>query len=79
VTLQAGGGGGQAYRGNAQTARGYAALVTAGAAAGQSDSPESSPATTETFIKQLPDLTGLKSEVIIQSHRNPRPPTPPQE
>jgi len=26
----------------------------------------------ETFIKQLPDLTGLKSEVIIQkSHRNP--------
>ena len=26
----------------------------------------------ETLIKQLPDLTGLKSEVIIQkSHRNP--------
>jgi uncharacterized pyridoxal phosphate-dependent enzyme len=51
----------------------YSALVTSGAAAAMmsglagiltKDNPQ--------FIKQLPDLTGMKSEVIIQkSHRNP--------
>jgi uncharacterized pyridoxal phosphate-dependent enzyme len=52
---------------------GYTALVTSGAAAAMQsglagiltgDNPQ--------FIQQLPDLTGMKSEVIIQkSHRNP--------
>src|SRR6266852_3456257 len=52
---------------------GYTALVTCGAAAAMQsglagiltgDNPK--------FIEQLPDLTGMKSEVIIQkSHRNP--------
>ena len=52
---------------------GYFALVTSGAAAAMQsglagiltgDNPQ--------FIQQLPDLTGMKSEVIIQkSHRNP--------
>src|SRR5438034_11170671 len=52
---------------------GYSALVTCGAAAAMQsglagiltgDNPK--------FIEQLPDLTGMKSEVIIQkSHRNP--------
>jgi uncharacterized pyridoxal phosphate-dependent enzyme len=52
---------------------GYSAIVTCGAAAGMQsglagiltgDNPK--------FIQQLPDLTGMKSEVIIQkSHRNP--------
>jgi uncharacterized pyridoxal phosphate-dependent enzyme len=52
---------------------GYTALVTSGAAAAMQsglagiltgDNPQ--------FIEQLPDLTGMKSEVIIQkSHRNP--------
>src|SRR6266568_1960321 len=52
---------------------GYGALVTCGAAAAMQsglagiltgDNPK--------FIEQLPDLTGMKSEVIIQkSHRNP--------
>src|SRR5438309_7039151 len=52
---------------------GYGALVTSGAAAAMQsglagiltrDNPR--------FIEQLPDLTGMKSEVIIQkSHRNP--------
>src|SRR5437867_850033 len=52
---------------------GYGAVVTSGAAAAMQsglagiltgDNPK--------FIEQLPDLTGLKSEVIIQkSHRNP--------
>jgi L-seryl-tRNA(Ser) seleniumtransferase len=52
---------------------GYSALVTSGAAAAMQsglagiltrDNPQS--------IKQIPDLTGMKSEVIIQkSHRNP--------
>jgi uncharacterized pyridoxal phosphate-dependent enzyme len=52
---------------------GYTALVTSGAAAAMQsglagiltgDNPK--------FIEQLPDLTGMKSEVIIQkSHRNP--------
>src|SRR6266852_140897 len=52
---------------------GYGAIVTSGAAAAMQsglagiltgDNPK--------FIEQLPDLTGMKSEVIIQkSHRNP--------
>ena len=52
---------------------GYTAIVTSGAAAAMQsglagiltgDNPK--------FIEQLPDLTGMKSEVIIQkSHRNP--------
>jgi uncharacterized pyridoxal phosphate-dependent enzyme len=52
---------------------GYSALVTSGAAAAMQsglagiltrDNPQ--------FIRQIPDLTGMKSEVIIQkSHRNP--------
>jgi len=52
---------------------GYIALVTSGAAAAMQsglagiltgDNPQ--------FIQQLPDLTGMKSEVVIQkSHRNP--------
>src|SRR5260370_2903710 len=52
---------------------GYSALVTSGAAAAMQsglagiltgDNPK--------FIEQLPDLTGMKSEVVIQkSHRNP--------
>src|SRR5215469_525780 len=52
---------------------GYSALVTSGAAAAMQsglagiltrDNPQ--------FIKQIPDLTGMKSEVVIQkSHRNP--------
>lgn len=52
---------------------GYSAIVTAGAAAAMEsglagiltgDNPK--------FIQQIPDLTGMKSEVIIQkSHRNP--------
>ena len=52
---------------------GYSALVTSGAAAAMQsglagiltgDNPQ--------FIKQIPDLTGMKSEVIIQkTHRNP--------
>jgi uncharacterized pyridoxal phosphate-dependent enzyme len=52
---------------------GYTALVTSGAAAAiQSGLAGILTGDDETFIKQLPDLTGLKSEVIIQkSHRNP--------
>src|ERR1700751_6082389 len=52
---------------------GYTALVTSGAAAAMQsglagiltgDNPK--------FIEQIPDLTGMKSEVVIQkSHRNP--------
>ncbi|HKE07821.1 MAG TPA: aminotransferase class V-fold PLP-dependent enzyme [Candidatus Acidoferrum sp.] len=52
---------------------GYSALVTSGAAAAMQsglagiltgDNPK--------FIRQIPDLTGMKSEVLIQkSHRNP--------
>lgn len=51
---------------------GYIALVTSGAAAAiQSGLAGILTADNEKFIKQLPDLTGLKSEVIIQkSHRN---------
>src|SRR5579864_8216878 len=52
---------------------GYSALVTSGAAAAmQSGLAGILTGDNETFIKQLPDLTGMKSEVIIQkSHRNP--------
>ena len=52
---------------------GYTALVTSGAAAAiQSGLAGILTGDNEAFIKQLPDLTGLKSEVIIQkSHRNP--------
>ena len=52
---------------------GYTALVTSGAAAAmQSGLAGILTGDNESFIKQLPDLTGMKSEVIIQkSHRNP--------
>jgi uncharacterized pyridoxal phosphate-dependent enzyme len=52
---------------------GYTALVTAGAAAGmQSGLAGILTGDNEAFIRQIPDLTGMKSEVIIQkSHRNP--------
>src|SRR5438132_5734285 len=53
--------------------QGYRALVTSGAAAAiQSGLAGILTGDNETLIKQLPDLTGMKSEVIIQkSHRNP--------
>jgi L-seryl-tRNA(Ser) seleniumtransferase len=52
---------------------GYTALVTSGAAAAmQSGLAGILTGDNETFIRQVPDLTGMKSEVIIQkSHRNP--------
>ena len=52
---------------------GFTALVTSGAAAAiQSGLAGILTGDNETLIKQLPDLTGMKSEVIIQkSHRNP--------
>src|SRR5262252_3033190 len=52
---------------------GYSALVTSGAAAAiQSGLAGILTGDNETLIRQLPDLTGMKSEVIIQkSHRNP--------
>jgi L-seryl-tRNA(Ser) seleniumtransferase len=52
---------------------GYTALVTSGAAAAmQSGLAGILTGSNEQFIKQVPDLTGMKSEVIIQkSHRNP--------
>jgi uncharacterized pyridoxal phosphate-dependent enzyme len=52
---------------------GYGALVTSGAAgAMQSGLAGILTGGNREFIKQLPDLTGMKSEVIIQkSHRNP--------
>jgi L-seryl-tRNA(Ser) seleniumtransferase len=52
---------------------GYSALVTSGAAGAiQSGLAAILTGDNESFIKQLPDLTGMKSEVIIQkSHRNP--------
>src|SRR5213594_675509 len=52
---------------------GYTALVTSGAAAAmQSGLAGILTGSSETYIKQLPDLTGMRSEVIIQkSHRNP--------
>src|SRR6266852_6122658 len=52
---------------------GFTALVTSGAAAAiQSGLAGILTGNNETLIQQLPDLTGMKSEVIIQkSHRNP--------
>ena len=52
---------------------GYSALVTSGAAAAiQSGLAGILTGDNEAFIRQIPDLTGMKSEVIIQkSHRNP--------
>src|SRR5437588_5556092 len=52
---------------------GYTALVTSGAAAAmQSGLAGILTGSNENYIRQLPDLTGLKSEVIIQKwHRNP--------
>src|SRR6266516_3372655 len=52
---------------------GYSAIVTSGAAAAlQSGLAGILTGDNPKFIEQLPDLTGLKSEVIIQkSHRNP--------
>jgi L-seryl-tRNA(Ser) seleniumtransferase len=51
---------------------GYTALVTSGAAGAiQSGLAGILTGDNEAFIRQLPDLTGMKSEVIIQkSHRN---------
>lgn len=51
---------------------GYSALVTSGAAAAmQSGLAGILTGDNQQFIQQLPDLTGMKSEVIIQkSHRN---------
>ncbi|HKW17615.1 MAG TPA: aminotransferase class V-fold PLP-dependent enzyme [Terriglobales bacterium] len=53
--------------------QGYSALVTSGAAGAiQSGLAGILTGDNESFIKQLPDLTGMKSEVIIQkTHRNP--------
>jgi len=52
---------------------GYTAIVTSGAAAAiQSGLAGVLTGDNEALIRQLPDLTGMKSEVIIQkSHRNP--------
>src|SRR6266849_4365133 len=52
---------------------GYGAIVTSGAAAAiQSGLAGILTGDNEQFIRQIPDLTGMKSEVIIQkSHRNP--------
>jgi uncharacterized pyridoxal phosphate-dependent enzyme len=52
---------------------GYGAIVTSGAAAAmQSGLAGILTGNNPKFIEQLPDLTGMKSEVIIQkSHRNP--------
>ncbi len=52
---------------------GYGAIVTSGAAAAiQSGLAGILTGGDQQFIKQIPDLTGMKSEVIIQkSHRNP--------
>src|SRR5882724_2381925 len=52
---------------------GYSAIVTSGAAAAmQSGLAGILTGSNEQFIHQIPDLTGMKSEVIIQkSHRNP--------
>ncbi len=51
----------------------YTVLVTSGAAAAiESGLAGILTGNNESFIKQIPDLTGMKSEVIIQkSHRNP--------
>src|SRR5579872_3320670 len=52
---------------------GYTALVTSGAASAMQNGLSGVlTGDNEDFIRQLPDLTGMKSEVIIQkSHRNP--------
>src|SRR5215470_7164615 len=52
---------------------GYSAIVTSGAAAAmQSGLAGILTGNNPRFIEQIPDLTGMKSEVIIQkSHRNP--------
>jgi uncharacterized pyridoxal phosphate-dependent enzyme len=52
---------------------GYTAIVTSGAAGAiQSGLAGILTRDNDAFIRQLPDLTGMKSEVIIQkSHRNP--------
>jgi uncharacterized pyridoxal phosphate-dependent enzyme len=52
---------------------GYSAIITSGAAAGmQSGLAGILTGNNPKFIEQLPDLTGMKSEVILQkSHRNP--------
>jgi uncharacterized pyridoxal phosphate-dependent enzyme len=52
---------------------GYTALVTSGAASAmQSGLAGILTGDNRTYIEQLPDLTGMKSEVIIQkTHRNP--------
>ena len=52
---------------------GYSAIVTSGAAAAmQSGLAGILTGNNPKFIEQIPDLTGMKSEVIIQkSHRNP--------
>jgi uncharacterized pyridoxal phosphate-dependent enzyme len=52
---------------------GYTAIVTSGAAAAiQSGLAGILTGDNEALIRQIPDLTGMKSEVIIQkSHRNP--------
>src|SRR6202166_3008133 len=52
---------------------GYTALVTSGAGAAiESGLAVILTGDNEAFIRQIPDLTGMKSEVIIQkSHRNP--------
>ena len=51
----------------------YDAIVTCGAAAGmQSGLAGILTGNNSKFIEQIPDLTGMKSEVIIQkTHRNP--------
>src|SRR5579885_2846587 len=53
--------------------QGYSVLLTSGAAGAiQSGLAGILTGDNESFIKQLPDLTGMKSEVIIQkTHRNP--------
>src|SRR6202023_3877238 len=52
---------------------GYSAIVTSGAAAAiQSGLAGILTGDNQALIRQLPDLTGMKAEVIIQkSHRNP--------
>ncbi|MES2220912.1 MAG: aminotransferase class V-fold PLP-dependent enzyme [Acidobacteriota bacterium] len=53
--------------------QGYSALITSGAASAiQNGYSGILTGSNETYIKQIPDLTGLKSEVIIQkAHRSP--------
>jgi uncharacterized pyridoxal phosphate-dependent enzyme len=53
--------------------QGYSALVTSGAASAiQNGYSGILTGSNETYIKQIPDVTGLKSEVIIQkAHRSP--------